>query len=72
MKTTILTFALALATMPLTFAATQTPAPAAPAASDAAPAATAPAKTVKKHHKRAAKKSVKTPADSSVPAPVKQ
>ena len=27
MKTTILTFALALSTMPLTFAATQTPAP---------------------------------------------
>ena len=65
MKTTILTFALALATMPLTFAATQTPAPA-----DSKPAATA--KAPKKHHKKAAKNTVKTPAASATPAPVKQ
>jgi hypothetical protein len=57
MKTTILTIALALATMPLTFAA-QTPAPAAPAASK--PAAAAPVKTTRKHHKKAAKKTVNT------------
>ena len=69
MKTTILTFALALATMPLTFAA-QTPAPKAPAAPEASkPAAAA---TTKKHHKKAAKKTVKTPAASTAPAPVKQ
>jgi hypothetical protein len=67
MKTTILTFALALATMPLTFAATQTPAPA-----DSKPAATAPAKATKKHAKKAVKKTVKAPAASTVPTPVKQ
>lgn len=70
MKTTILTFALALATMPLTFAAAQTPAPAA----DSKPAATATAKTAKttkKHAKKAAKKTVKTPA-ANIVAPVKQ
>jgi hypothetical protein len=68
MKTTILTIALALATMPLTFAA-QTPAPAAPAASK--PAVTAPVKTTRKHHKKAAKKTLKTAPASTVPAPVK-
>src|ERR1017187_9603859 len=51
MKTTILTIALALATMPLTFAA-QTPAPTAPAATSK-PAVAAPVKT-KKHHVKAA------------------
>ena len=67
MKTTILTFALALATMPLTFATTQTPATGAP---DTKPPVTA--KVTKKHHKRAAKKTIKTPAASAVPVPVKQ
>ena len=71
MKTTILTFALALATMPLTFAAAQTPAPAATGAA-AKPAVTAKAKTGRKHHKKAVKKIAKTPAVSTVPAPVKQ
>ena len=66
MKTTILTFALALAAVPLTFAATQTPAPA-----DSKPAATATPKTHKKHHQKAAK-TPKTPAASTTPAPVKQ
>ena len=66
MKTTILTFALALATMPLTFAK-QTPAPA-----DSKPAATTTAKPAKKHHKKGVKKTVKTPAASTTPAPVKQ
>jgi hypothetical protein len=72
MKTTILTIALAFATMPLTFAA-QTPAPAAPADSSK-PAVTAPVKT-KKHHVKAAKKTpktVKTAPASTTPAPVKQ
>ena len=64
MKTTILTFALALAAMPLTFAATQTPA-------DSKPAATATPKTHKKHHQKA-NKNVKTPAASTTPAPAKQ
>jgi hypothetical protein len=74
MKTTILTIALALATMPLTFAATQTPAPAAPTAPAATskPAVTAPVKTTKKHHVKAAKKTVKTAPASTTPAPVKQ
>jgi len=72
MKTTILTFALALATMPLTFAATQTPAPDTTGAAASKPAATATAKTTRKHHKKAVKKTVKTPAVSAVPAPVKQ
>jgi hypothetical protein len=73
MKTTILTIALALATMPLTFAA-QTPAPAAPTAPAATskPAVTAPVKTTKRHHVKAAKKTVKTVPASTVPAPVKQ
>ena len=66
MKTTILTFALALAAMPLTFAATQTPAPA-----DSKPAATATPKTHKRHHQKA-NKNVKTPAASTTPAPAKQ
>jgi len=74
MKTTILTIALALATMPLTFAA-QTPAPAAPAPAASKPAATAAVKT-KKHHVKKVKKTVntsaKTPAASTTPAPVKQ
>ena len=70
MKTTILTFALALAAVPLTFAA-QTPAPAAPAAASK-PAATT-TKTTKKHHKGAVKKNVKTaPASATTPAPVKK
>jgi hypothetical protein len=72
MKTPILTFALALATMPLTFAQTPAPAPAAPAPAASKPAATAPAKTTKKHHKKAVKNTVKTPAASAAPAPVKQ
>ena len=71
MKTTILTFALALATVPMTFAAAQTPAPAATGAA-AKPAATATAKTHRKHHKKGVKNTVKTPAASTVPAPVKQ
>jgi hypothetical protein len=71
MKTTILTIALALATMPLTFAATQTPAPAAPAATSN-PAATAPVKTTKRHHHKAAKKTMKMAPASTAPAPVKQ
>ena len=73
MKTTILTIALALATMPLTFAA-QTPAPVAPTAPAATskPAVAAPVKTTKKHHVKAAKKTVKTVPASAVPAPVKQ
>jgi hypothetical protein len=67
MKTTILTFALALAAMPLTFAATQTPAPA-----DSKPAAAAATpKTHKKHHQKAAK-TPKTPAVATTPAPAKQ
>ena len=71
MKTTILTIALALATMPLEFAA-QTPAPAAPAPAASKPAATAPVKTTRKHHNKAVKKTVKTAPASTVPAPVKQ
>jgi hypothetical protein len=73
MKTTILTIALALATMPLTFAA-QTPAPAAPATTSK-PAVAAPAKTTKtakKHHKKGVKKTVKTARATATPAPVKQ
>jgi len=71
MKTTILTFALALATMPLTFAAAQTPAvPAAPA--NTKPAAEAPAAKSKKHSKKAVKKTAKTPDASMTPAPAKQ
>ena len=83
MKTTILTIALALAIMPLTFAA-QTPAP----ADTSKPAVTAPVKT-KKHHVKAAKKvktaktpktvknvktvnTAKTAPASTTPAPVKQ
>ena len=67
MKTTILTIALGLASLPLTFAQT----PAAPAAAATKPAATDTAK-VKKHHKKAVKKTVKTPAANATPAPVKQ
>jgi hypothetical protein len=71
MKTTILTFALALAAVPLTFAA-QTPAPAAPATASK-PAAAATTKTTKKHHKPAVKKNVKTaPASAATPAPAKK
>ena len=70
MKTTIMTFALALAAMPLTFA--QAPKPAAPAEGASKPAAAATAKTTKKHHaKKAVKKTVK-PAASTAAAPVKQ
>src|ERR1035437_6889133 len=54
------------------FAATQTPAPATTGAAASKPAATATAKTTRKHHKKAVKKTVKTPAASAVPAPVKQ
>lgn len=68
MKTTILTIALALATMPLTFAQTQTPTTGAAASKPAA----ATVKTTRKHHKRAVKKTVKTTPASAVPAPVKQ
>ena len=55
MKTSLLTIALALATMSLTFG--QTPAPAAPAAPAANGSAKAAAKTTttKKHHKKAKK-----------------
>jgi len=71
MKTTILTIALGLATLPLTFAQPQTPAaPAAPVASKPAP--TAAATTTKKHHKKGIKKTVKTAPASTTPAPVKQ
>jgi hypothetical protein len=69
MKTTIMTFALALATMPLTFAGAQSPAPAASGAAASKPAATV--KTTKKHAKKAVKKTVK-PADSNSLAPVKK
>ncbi len=74
MKTTILTIALGLAALPLTFAKSQTPAPAAPATT-AKPAATAPATATKKHHK--AKKAVKSTDKASAvtattPAPVKK
>ena len=72
MKTTILTFALALATMPLTFAAAQTPASAATGATASKPAVTTAAKTTKKHHKKGIKKTVKTVPASTAPAPVKQ
>ena len=68
MKTTILTIALGLATLPLTFAQPQTPA--APVASKPAP--TAAVKTTKKHHKKGIKKTVKTVPASTAPAPVKQ
>ena len=71
MKTTILTFALALATMPLTFAQSPAPTPA-PAAAATNPAPTAAAKTAKKHHRNAAKKTVKTAPASTTPATVKQ
>src|ERR1035438_5973025 len=69
MKTTILTIALALATMPLTFAA-QTPAPAAPAATSK-PAVAAPVKTTKKHHVKAAAKTPQTPQTPKTPKNVK-
>ena len=69
MKTTILTIALGLASLPLTFAQT----PAAPAATATTkPAATAKVKTHKKHHVKASKKTVKANAASTTPAPVKQ
>ena len=67
MKTTILTIALGLASLPLTFAQT----PAAPAAPATTPAPAATAKT-KKHHKKGVKKTVTTPPASATPAPVKQ
>ena len=67
MKITVMTMALALAGMPLMFAA-QTPAPA--TSGDTKPAATATAKTTKKHSKRVVKKSVKTPAAKTSAAPV--
>ena len=63
MKTTVMTIALALASMPLTFAA-QTPAPATSGADK--PAASTTAKTAKKHHKKAMKKAAKTPAAPAV------
>ena len=69
MKTTILTIAMGLATMSMTFAQVPTPAPtgaAQPAVT--APAKTSAAKTTKKHHKRAVKKAAKTPAASAVVA----
>jgi hypothetical protein len=69
MKTTIMTFALALATMPLTFA--QAPKPAAPAEGASKPAAAATAKTTKKHAKKAVKKTAKPAAGNSL-APVKK
>jgi hypothetical protein len=76
MKTTILTIALALATMPLTFAQTQTPATPANGAAASKPVAAASAKTAKKHHKKAVKKAAKANAKaaaaSTTPAPVKQ
>ena len=59
MKTTVLTIALALATMSLMSAKSQTPAPAANG-TDKAPATAA--KTTKKHSKKAVKKAAKTPA----------
>jgi len=72
MKTTILTIALALATMPLTFAAKQTPTT---APADSKTAATTPAKRVKKHHKKTVKTvktNAKAAAATTAPAPVKQ
>ena len=70
MKTTVMTIALALASVPLTFAA-QTPAPAASGVTK--PAATTTAKTTKKHSKKVAKKAAKTPAKTPAAAatPVK-
>ena len=67
MKTSILTIALALATMSLTFG--QTPAPAAPAAPVANSAAKTAAKTTttKKHHKKA-KKAEKTTGAAVTPS----
>jgi len=73
MKKTILTIALGIATLSLGFA--QTPAapaaPAAPAVPAAKPVA-ATNKTVKKHHNKAVKNTVKTAPASTTPAPVKQ
>ena len=67
MKTTILTFALALATMPLTFARN---AGARRQRRRRLPNRRATA-TTKKHHKKAVKKTVK-PAASNAVAPVKK
>jgi hypothetical protein len=65
MKTTLMTIALAFATLPLTFAA-QTPATP-PASGSGAPAATTP--KVKKHHKtHAVKPAVKKTSGSTTPA----
>jgi len=68
MKTSLLTIALALATMSLSFG--QTPAPAAPAAPAANGSAKAAAKTTttKKHHKKAAKKAVKATGAAVTPS----
>ena len=65
MKTSLLTIALALATMSLTFG--QTPAPAAPVANSAAKTA-AKTTTTKKHHKKAAKKAEKTTGAAVTPS----
>lgn len=64
MKTSLLTIALALATMSLTFG--QTPAPAAPVANSAAKTA-AKTTTTKKHHKKA-KKAEKTTGAAVTPS----
>ena len=70
MKQTIMTIALGIAALSIGFA--QTPAaPTTPAAPAAKPAA-ATNKTVKKHHNKAVKNTVKTAPASTTPAPVKQ
>ena len=67
MKTSLLTIALALATMSLTFG--QTPKPAAPVAPAANSAAKTDAKTTtKKHHKKASKKAVKPTGAAVTPS----
>ena len=68
MKTTILTIALGLASLPLTFAQT----PAAPAAPATKPAPAAAAQTAKKHHKKTIKKNTTAVPASATPAPVKK
>jgi hypothetical protein len=71
MKKTLLTIGLALATMPLTFAA-QSPASTPAAQSNSGQTATAPAKKVKKVKKTkkpaAAANSTATPSNTSAPA----
>jgi len=65
MKTTILSFALALAAMPLMFGRAQSPAHAGTSA-----AASKPSATAKKHHKTSMKKTAK-PAAKTAAVPMK-